>query len=238
MNIQSQLETSLLLEDAPPPGSKRVAVVIGRFNPPTKGHYEVINQVKQFIKKNIDLQLEAIPVVVVIGGSKADTDKMKNPLSIDERIIFMQSSGKADGVKFMTAKNAFDALTHLRSNDLEPIAIAAGSDRITDYIRILDKYFKDENDKSIKHYRIELKRNSKATETNTEDKQQSMDSTLASMKSGDDISVDLVSGSLARRAVELGYEKEFAEIVGLEDKPALAQKLFDKVKAALPSAQE
>ena len=39
-----------------------------------------------------------------------------------------------------------------------------------------------------------------------------------------------MSGSLARRAVELGYEDVFAEIVGLEDKPALAKKMFDKIQ--------
>lgn len=236
MDIQTQLEISMLFEDVPSPGEKRVAVVIGRFNLPTKGHYEVINQVKKFIRDNPKLQLNALPVVVVIGGSKSDEDKVNNPLTIDERITFMQSSGQANGVKFMNAKNAFDALIQLRNENMEPIAIAAGSDRAADYMRILDKYFKDEKGEPIKHHRIMLKRDSDAVEPNKDLKNSTMDSTLNAMKDGEDLSIDIVSGSLARRAAELGYEQEFAEIVGLQGKPALAKKLYAKVKASIAKA--
>ena len=226
-----------LFEDLPSPGDKKVAVVIGRFNPPTKGHYTVINKVKKFIKDNPKLGLEAMPVVVVIGGGKSDNDKARNPLSVDERTLFMKSSGQADGVKFTTAKNAFEALTNLRKEGLEPIAIAAGSDRIQDYVRILNQYFKDADDKPIKHYKIHLDRDDGAVETDAEEKQKNMDATLNAMKNGEHLDTDLVSGSLARRAVELGYFEEFAAIVGLESKPQLAKKLFDKIKAALPKEE-
>lgn len=227
-----------LFEDVPPPGKKRVAIVIGRFNPPTKGHYAVINKVKKFVKDNPKLNLEAMPVVVVIGGGKTDQDKAKNPLSVDERILFMKSSGQADGVTFTTAKNAFEALTKARADGFEPIAIAAGSDRIDDYVRILNQYFKNEDGSKITHYKIHLERDEDAVETDAEEKQKNMDKTLAAMKNGEDLETDLVSGSLARRAVELGYEEEFAEICGLEKKPALAKKLFDKIKKALPPAED
>ena len=223
-----------ILEDVPPPGKKRVAVVIGRFNPPTKGHYEIINKAKTFIKNNPGLNLEAMPIVIVIGGGKTDQDKAKNPLSVDDRILFMTSSGQANGVKFETAANAFAAFAKMRAEGFEPIAIAAGSDRIDDYVRILDEYFKN-GDASIKHYKIKISRDESATSTDSDEKQKSMDDIL---KSGKDIETDLISGSLARRAVELGYEDEFAEIVGLEDKPALAKKLFNKIKAALPKTEE
>jgi hypothetical protein len=228
------MEFKKLLEDAPAPRTKRVAVVIGRFNPPTKGHYAVINKVKKFIKDNPKLSLEAVPVVVVIGGGKSDLDKAKNPLSVDERILFMKASGNANACNFMHAKNAFEALTNCRNAGLEPIAIAAGSDRIDDYVRILNHYFKNSDDTPIKHYKVHLDRDDDAVEADPEEKQASMDNILSSMQNGDHVDTDLVSGSLARRAVELGYEKEFAEIVGLPDKPELAKKLFDKIKKALP----
>lgn len=224
----------IFLEDVPSPGSKRVAVVIGRFNPPTKGHYHVIDKVKQFVKNNPKLNLEALPTVIVIGGGKTDNDTAKNPLSVEDRILFMRSSGNADGIKFSTAKNAFEALTSLRKNGEEPIAIAAGSDRIDDYVRILNNYFKDENDNPIKHYKIHLERDDEAVETDEDEKKKNMDKTLQDMVNGENVDTDIVSGSLARRAVELGYEEEFAEIVGLESKPALAKKMFDKIKKVLP----
>lgn len=224
-----------LFEDAPPPGSKRVAVVIGRFNPPTKGHYELINKVKTFIKAHPDLKLEASPVVVVIGDDKKEKtaeDMLKNPLSVHDRILFMQSSGQVNGVQFTKAKNAFEAFTGLRNNDMEPIAIAAGSDRAQDYLRILDQYFKD-GEKPIKHVKIEVGRDEDAVSTKKDVKADSIDDTLAAMKDGDDPALEAVSGSLARRAAELGYFEEFAKLVGLESKPKLAKTLFNKVRKAL-----
>lgn len=226
-----------LFEAVPPPGKKKVALVIGRFSPPTKGHYAVINKVKQFIRDNPKLGLEMVPIVAVIGGSKSDLDKAKNPLTVDERILFMNGSGQADGVKFIKAKNAFEAMTKLREDDMEPIAIAAGSDRIQDYVRILNQYFKTSDDKPITHYKINLDRDDDAVETDADEKQKKMDATLDSMKQGEELETDLVSGSLARRAVELGYEEEFAKIVGMESKPALAKKMYDKIKAAMPKEE-
>lgn len=232
-DISSQLEMNALFEDLKPMASNKVAVVIGRFNPPTKGHYAVINQVKKFIRDHKDLGLNVSPVVVVIGGSKADLDKKRNPLSVDERMSFMKGSGKANGVTFRTAVNAFAALADLRDAGMEPVAVAAGTDRIDDYIKILDKNFKTPDDQPIKHHKIHLARDEDATLTKKKDKASAIDSTLDDMKSDGNIDTDLVSGSLARRAVELGYEKEFADIVDLADKPSLAKKMYDKIKASL-----
>lgn len=234
MNLyDEQIEMQAIFEDLSPMGSKRVAVVIGRFNPPTKGHYEVINTVKSFIKRNPKLGLDVSPVVVIIGGSKSDADKKRNPLSVDERISFMKGSGNANGVTLLTAINAFAALAMLRDKGMEPIAVAAGSDRIEDYIKILDKNFTKPDGSPIEHHKVNLKRDDSAVLSKSEDKKNAMDSTLSSMKSGDALATDLVSGSLARRAVELGYEEEFASIVGLENKPVLAKKMFNKIKQSL-----
>lgn len=234
-------ELDLLFEDTPPPGSKRVAVVIGRFNPPTKGHYELIGKVKTFIKAHPDLQLEAAPVVVVIGDDKKEKtpeDLLKNPLSVHERTLFMTSSGQANGVKFVTAKNAFDALTGLRKHDMEPIAIAAGSDRAGDYLRMLDQYFKTADDKPIKHVKIEVGRDEDATTSDKDVKAGSIDDTLAAMKDGDDPGLEAVSGSLARRAAELGYFDEFCKIVALEKNKKLAKKIYDKVRKAIATGKK
>jgi len=208
-------------KELPPVGSKKVAVVIGRFNPPTKGHYAVVDQVKKFIRKNPALGLEAAPAVVIIGGSKSDADKQRNPLSAHDRQIFMKASGLANGVNFSTAPNAFAAFAQLREAGYEPIAVAAGEDRAEDYLRILNGYFKD-GEKPIKHYKITLARTG-----------EDGDGVLKKMKKSGDVDVSAVSGSIARRAVELGYLPEFTKIVGLEHKPALAKKLFDKIAAAI-----
>lgn len=235
MNSDEQILTKTFFEsvDKAKMGTKKVAMVIGRFNPPTRGHYTVINEVKRFIKSNPNIGLEAYPLVVVIGGSKSDSDKKRNPLTVDERILFMSSSGNANGVKFLSAKNAFEAFANARNDGYEPIAIAAGSDRIQDYINILDKHFKDDSGNPIKHYGIKLSRDEDAVETNKEEKQKAMDGTLDNLKSSNVLPVDQISGSLARRAVELGFKDEFAKIVGLDKKPVLADKMFAKIEAAI-----
>lgn len=231
-DINTELELNALFEDMAPMGAKKVAVVIGRFNPPTKGHYAVINSVIKFIDKNKKLGLEAIPIVLVIGGSKSDNDKKRNPLSVAERIQFMKASGNANRATFMEGTNAFKALEAIREKGFEPIAVAAGSDRIDAYIEILDKYFKTPDGQNIPHSKIVLTRDEDAVETNKEAKQISMDQLLSAAK-GKEIDIKNVSGSLARRAVELGYEDEFASIVGLTDKPVLAKKLFSLISKAI-----
>src|ERR1039458_5866482 len=113
-DTQNQLELTAILEDLAPMANKKVAVFIGRMQPPTSGHYAVINTVKKFIRQHKELGLEAGPAIVIIGGSKSDADKKRNPLSVEEREIFMKASGLANGVLFFTATNAFDAFTTLR----------------------------------------------------------------------------------------------------------------------------
>lgn len=207
----------------------RAAVMVGRMNPPTAGHYKVIDTMKAFIRKNPDLNLSATPIVVIVDGEKTSKDKTKNPLTADERMKFMSSSGKANGVLFIKAVSAFAAFEAVRKAGYEPIAIAAGSDRRDDYLELLNKYFKDKDGKEQEHIIIPgLDR-----EEGKNNKQGAMEKALNSLKDGSSLDVSEVSGSMARRAVELGYEEEFAEIVGLGNKPKLAKLMFDKVKASL-----
>lgn len=213
-------------QSLPPAAEKKVAVIVGRFNPPTRGHYAAVDAARKFIKSHTNLGLEAMPVIVVIGGSKSDSDTVRNPLSVDDRISFMQASGRVNGIKILSAKNAFDAFAAVRAAGYEPIAVAAGEERIDSYITLLDKYFTD-GDAQIKHYAIELKRDADAASGIADS------STLDKLSSTEEISDDIVSGTLARLAVQLGYTDVFAKIVDLQDKPALAMKMFNKIKIAL-----
>lgn len=233
--ITEESQIQPLFEDLPPMQSKRVAVIIGRFNPPQAGHYKLISDVQTWIKSNRKLNLEALPIVVVIGGSKSDSDLKRNPLSVEDRITFMKSSGKCNGVKFLSAPNAFAALEAVRKAGFEPIAVAAGSDRIDGYITMLDKYYTDNDEETIKHYKIELSRADAATETDKDKKRENMVDIINKMRDGTDPSIDEISASLARVAVELDAKDEFAKIVGLEKNKALASKMFAKVKAAMES---
>lgn len=209
---------------------KKVAVTLGRFQPPTVGHYAVIDKMKKFILDNEELKLDAIPVVIVIEGKKTSEDKSVNPLTAAERIAYMKASGKADGVKFFKARSAFDAFKLVQQNEMEPIAVAAGSDRAENYLEMLDKYFKDENGKSVDHFKIDLKRSTPVDAVNY-DKNAQLEDILKYMD--EDIPIEMVSASLARLAVTENEFKKFQIITGLTNKPKLAQSLFDKLARSM-----
>ena len=232
-DIQNQIELNALFEDLVPMAGKKVAVFLGRFNPPTKGHYEVINTLKKFIREHKNLGLEANPALVIIGGSKSDADKKRNPLSVEEREVFMKASGKANGALFFSAPNAFAALATLREKGYEPIAVAGGSDRLDSYLTILDKHFKTPDDKPIKHYGIKLERDEEAVETKKDEKEQGLEYALTHLVDTGEISTEHVSASLARYAVTQNKPDAFAKIVGLEAKPALAKQMFNKIASAM-----
>jgi hypothetical protein len=215
---------------------KRAAVVIGRFQPPTLGHYAVIDMVKKYVIDNQNLLLDAMPIVVIIAGKETSKDKVKNPLSGDERVRFMTGSGKADGVKFLIAGSAYDAFEKVREEGYEPVAIAAGSDRASKYLEMLDKYFeKSEDGKTIKHVAITLDRDETVSD-NADDKQSKFDKNAANadiLKYVDEtIPVSMVSGSLARLAVKQNEFEKFAILVGLKDNVKLAKMMFNKIKNA------
>jgi len=215
----------------------KAAVLIGRLNPPTVGHYKGINLMKAFIRENPDLELSATPVVVIVEGEKTSLDKKKNPLTGEERVKFIAGSGKANGVKFLIANSGFGAFEAVRKAGFEPIAIAAGSDRIDSYMKILNKYFKARDGSDIKHVKIPgLDR--EGQDGGTKEKTGAMKAALEKFHGGDDLHDSEVSGSMARRAVALGYKEEFAKIVGLEHKPKLAQLMFNKIKASMGNEEE
>lgn len=214
---------------------RRAAVVVGRFNPPTVGHYAVFDQAKQFIRENQNLRLDPIVITVVVDGIKTSEDKNRNPLTADERVAFMTGSGLANGVKFLTAKSALDAFYEVRRAGYEPIAVAAGSDRGENYLEMLDKYFKTEDDEPIDHYLIKLDRTEETGEPGI-DKDAALDDVLH--YTDKDIPTHMVSASLARRAVRNDELDKFSIITGLTSKPTLAKLMFDKIKAATNTMQE
>lgn len=194
-----------------------VAVVVGRFNPPTIGHYHLINSMTKWIKKHDDLDLQPQPIVVVIEGTESSKDKKRNPLSAADRIKYMTASGKVKGVKYVVAKNVFSAFRTLREDGLEPIAIGAGSDRSEEYKEILDKYFNKPNGDKITHYVMNIDRD--------EDEDNPFKDT--------GIEIDKVSATQARDATKHGDLEKFSQITGLSGETA--KSMFNQIKDAMSS---
>jgi len=225
-----------LFEYSVGPQKTRAAIMVGRLNPPTAGHYKCMDAMKAFIRENPDLNLH-VPVVVVVDGEKTSQDKTKNPLSAEERVKFIQASGRANGVQILTAKSGFKAFEEARKNGYEPIAIAAGSDRADKYLDLLNKYFVNADGTQVKHVKVDgLQREGQDEKPKVN--KTTMEKALEDLKKGSELDVSEVSGSMARRAVELGYADEFAQIVGLAHKPTLAQLMFDKIKKSMGEKEE
>lgn len=225
------MEEEYLFEATVGMQQKRAAVMVGRLNPPTAGHYKVIDSMKAFIRENRELKIAA-PVLVIVAGGKTSKDKSLNPLSAEERVKFIEASGRANGVIVLTAPSGFAAFEEVRKAGYEPIAVAAGSDRADQYLDLLDKYFTESSGGKIKHVKVTgLDRENQDGKKNI--KTTAMNKALEDLKKGGVLDTAEVSGSMARRAVELGYEEEFAQIVGLEKKPKLAKLMFEKIKAAM-----
>jgi hypothetical protein len=123
----------------------------------------------------------------------------------------MQASGNANGVRFLVAGNAYKAFEEVRKAGFEPLAIAAGSDRIDRFIELLDKHFKTQTNKTIKHVKITgLDRPADVSSKRATDR------ALADLKAGNELDDAEISGSMARAAVQNGFEEEFLKIVGLD----------------------
>ena len=199
-------------------------VMLGRLNPPTAGHYFVIDKMKRFARK---YGKGMIPVVVIIDGKKTGDDKERNPLTPEQRIAYMKASGQADGVRFITAPNAFAGFEAVRKEGLEPIAIAAGSDRKDDYLRILDGHFLDGSGKKQKHVAVDgLERDGDG------EPEVPVSELLDELETGNMPPISMISASLAREAVRAGKLKAFGLVTGLAKKPKLAAHMAAAIKKA------
>lgn len=213
-----------LLEDLPPMQGRDAGVVIGRFQPATIGHASLINKASKVCRER--KELFNLPIVVVVDSEKYDS---RNPLTGQDRIKMLKSGGLIDPkIKFLIAKNAFDALVKVREAGYEPKVIFVGSDRAKNspYEKILDSHFTDDNGNKLRHKTIEIPRDaiSEYGEQAIHKYLDDLEKTDEEAKPGD------ISGTLAREAVKLGYKNAFSKITGLSPSSAIFKLVFRKLK--------
>lgn len=111
----------------------------GRFNPPTKGHEKLIQQVRSVAQK-----MNAKSYLFVTHS----VDK-KNPLTHQERVSYMQSTGRFDDIEigFDDVKTIVQALQKLMNEGRTRAVIVAGSDRVGYFKNFMNQYNK-KNDKN------------------------------------------------------------------------------------------
>lgn len=124
MKTFSQLRESL--------PSKTIVFAFGRFNPPTTGHMLLVN----FVKKAAQ-QLRADHLVY----ASRSTDPKKNPLTLSRKLHYLNLM--FPGINFVGAtetQRTFVEVAKALNTRYKNLVMVAGSDRVPEFQRILQKY--------------------------------------------------------------------------------------------------
>jgi len=113
-------------------GSTPVALIVGRFNPWTRGHNALLEAAVQEGKiKNI--------IIVLIKGKKSSEDKEKNPFdeNLQKEIINRTNNPYIKAIIIESSANLPQIINNVRKLGYEPKQLWTGTDRVADYTRQL-----------------------------------------------------------------------------------------------------
>ncbi|MED6337545.1 MAG: adenylyltransferase/cytidyltransferase family protein [Candidatus Thermoplasmatota archaeon] len=122
---------------------KTIVFAFGRMNPPTSGHGKLIQKVKQIAQRNRADHL------IIASHSQ---DKNKNPLTPKKKVAHLKKMFPNTKFKASDKINPnFIKQLGLLTGKFDSVIMVAGSDRVTEFQRIVDRYNgKDFTFKSIK----------------------------------------------------------------------------------------
>lgn len=111
--------------------SKKVVFAFGRFQPPTTGHELLVNAVKKLAGATADH---------VIYASKTE-DKKSNPLPVARKVYFLKRMfPKTNFIAASAEVRTFIEAAKELNKKYKNLVMVAGSDRINEYDKILNKY--------------------------------------------------------------------------------------------------
>jgi len=111
---------------------KKVYFTFGRFNPPTKGHGVLIDEVKKLAKGNDYL-------ICPSPNGKGE----KNPLQFSDKVKFMKKMFPIHAKHISTdpsLNTAFKILAHLYKQGYTEVHFVVGADRVKEFTNLLGKY--------------------------------------------------------------------------------------------------
>ena len=112
--------------------SKKVVMAFGRFQPPTNGHELLVNAVKKIAGKQ--------KADHIIFASRTQ-DKKSNPLQVDRKVYYLKKMfPKTNFVAANEQIRTFIEAAGALSKKYKHLVMLAGSDRVPEYKRILEKY--------------------------------------------------------------------------------------------------
>ena len=112
--------------------TKTIVFAFGRFSPPTTGHGLLVSVVKKIASTN--------KADYVIYASRTQ-DKKKNPLSVDKKIHYLNLMFPHTNFKPATdTERTFIEVAKALNAKYKNLIMIAGSDRISEYERLLNQY--------------------------------------------------------------------------------------------------
>lgn len=112
--------------------SKKVVFAFGRFQPPTTGHELLVNAVRKIAA--------AQRADHIIFASRTE-DKKSNPLPVDRKVYYLKRM--FPNTNFIAANaevRTFMEAAAMLSKKYKNVVMIAGSDRVPEYKKLLDKY--------------------------------------------------------------------------------------------------
>ena len=115
------------------PGKEKIAVFMGRFQPPTKAHLDIIKKIQS---------QEHLPVeIAIVRGEKTGLNKEKNPFDFNlQQQIFKSCLGNSINIMKLTSGFIGEFINVLRHHNKEPVLLYCGTDRIKSYQAQISRY--------------------------------------------------------------------------------------------------
>lgn len=123
--------------------NKTRVIAYGRMNPPTAGHALVMNKVKEIADKhNADH-------CVILSRTQ---DAKKNPLSVEDKVKFAKKIAPGVHVEAATKEHPtiMNHVAKAHEEGVEHLHVVAGSDRVEEYKKLINKYHGPETEKAFK----------------------------------------------------------------------------------------
>jgi hypothetical protein len=122
------------LREAKADAANPIVVTFGRFNPPTTGHGKLLDSVAATASKESASKYR-------IYASHGE-DKKKNPLSYKSKVLFMRKMfpKHSRAIVIDSSRNALEVLGKLYDEGFNEVVFVVGSDRVTDFSQLLNKY--------------------------------------------------------------------------------------------------
>ena len=123
-------------------GSKIAIATTGRFNPPTRGHEAVVNQMRTLGQRvSTDRGADVFQVSLFLFPTQSH-DNNKNPLSFDYKIDVLEKLfGNFVHVRYnKNIRTLLEGATYLYDQGFDELYIVVGSDRVDEFRQLLEKY--------------------------------------------------------------------------------------------------